>query len=132
MYWYWGHPKTAAHDVSEAAAIGLPHEIKGNAIHAFVILKTGVARHEHLEDELKKHVGHEMGPIGKPEKIDFVDALPKTRSGKIMRRVLRARALGEDPGNLATLEEWGKTCLAALRTDDSRKASVLGFELFVC
>jgi acetyl-CoA synthetase len=46
-----------------------------------------------------------MGPIGKPEKIDFVDALPKTRSGKIMRRVLRARALGEDPGNLATLEE---------------------------
>ncbi|MFA6234282.1 MAG: acetate--CoA ligase [Bacteroidota bacterium] len=91
--------------VSEAAAIGLPHEVKGNSIHAFVILKTGIAWHEGLEDELKRHVGHEMGPIAKPEKIEFVDTLPKTRSGKIMRRVLRARALGEDPGNLATLEE---------------------------
>jgi len=55
--------------------------------------------------ELKRHVGHEMGPIAKPQAIEFVDSLPKTRSGKIMRRVLRARALGEDPGNLATMED---------------------------
>lgn len=91
--------------VSEAAVIGLPHEVKGNAIHAFVILKTGVDRHDRLEEELRLHVGHEMGPIAKPDHIEIVDALPKTRSGKIMRRVLRARALGQDPGNLSTLEE---------------------------
>lgn len=91
--------------VSEAAAIGLPHDLKGNAIHAFVILKTGIDRHERLEEELRQHVAHEMGPIAKPEHIEFLESLPKTRSGKIMRRVLRARALGEDPGNLTTLEE---------------------------
>ncbi len=91
--------------VSEAAVIGLPHEVKGNAIHAFVILKTGVERHDRLEEELRLHVAHEMGPIAKPDHIDIVDALPKTRSGKIMRRVLKARALGQDPGNISTLEE---------------------------
>ena len=51
------------------------------------------------------HVGHEVGPIAKPEQIEVVDSLPKTRSGKIMRRVLKAKALGQDPGNLSTLEE---------------------------
>ncbi len=91
--------------VAEAAAIGLPHEIKGNAIHCFVILKAGVDRSEKLVDELRNHVGHEVGPIAKPEHIEIVDVLPKTRSGKIMRRVLKARALGQDPGNLSTLEE---------------------------
>lgn len=93
------------HAVAEAAAIGLPHEVKGHAIHAFVILKAGAENHEHLEEELRNHVGHEMGPIAKPEKIEVVTSLPKTRSGKIMRRVLKARALGIDPGNLTTLEE---------------------------
>ena len=92
-------------DVAEAAAIGLPHDVKGNAIHAFVILRAGAPKHEHLEEELRNHVAHEMGPIAKPERIDVVDSLPKTRSGKIMRRVLKARALGVDPGNIATLEE---------------------------
>ena len=58
-----------------------------------------------LKEDLRQHVAHEMGPIAKPEQIDFVDSLPKTRSGKIMRRVLKARALGIDPGNLSTLEE---------------------------
>jgi len=58
-----------------------------------------------LAEELKAHVGHEMGPIAKPEKITFVAQLPKTRSGKIMRRVLRARALGLPEGDLTTLEE---------------------------
>jgi acetyl-CoA synthetase len=92
-------------DVSEAAAIALPHELKGNAIHTFVILRAGVESGKDLEDVLKNHVSNEMGPIAKPESVTFVDALPKTRSGKIMRRVLKARALGEDEGDLTTLEE---------------------------
>jgi acetyl-CoA synthetase len=91
--------------VAEAAAIGLPHEVKGNAIHTYVILKASVARSEKLIEELRAHVAHEMGPIAKPDQIEFVDSLPKTRSGKIMRRVLKARALGQEPKDLTTLEE---------------------------
>lgn len=91
--------------VAEAAAIGLPHDVKGNAIHTYVILRAGVERNEELKETLRQHVGHEVGPIAKPEQIEFVDSLPKTRSGKIMRRVLRAKALGQDPGNLSTLED---------------------------
>jgi len=92
-------------DVSEAAAITLPHEIKGNAIHTFVILGAGVAQSKTLSEELRDHVSKEMGPIAKPESVTFVETLPKTRSGKIMRRVLKARALGKDEGDLSTLEE---------------------------
>jgi len=91
--------------VAEAAAIGLPHEIKGHAIFAYVILRNGFEKSDHLIEELRQHVGHEVGPIAKPEHIELVDSLPKTRSGKIMRRVLKAKALGQDPGNLSTLEE---------------------------
>jgi acetyl-CoA synthetase len=90
--------------VSEAAAIGLPHELKGNAIHTYVILRDGVEGSEELTQALVKHVSHELGPIAKPESITFVDSLPKTRSGKIMRRVLKARALGLPEGDLSTLE----------------------------
>jgi acetyl-CoA synthetase len=93
------------HSVAEAAAIGLPHEVKGNAIYTYVILKSGEEPSENLRKELVEHIRHEVGPIAKPEKIDFVDSLPKTRSGKIMRRVLKAKALGVDPGNLSTLED---------------------------
>ncbi|WP_371186644.1 acetate--CoA ligase [Thalassotalea maritima] len=91
--------------VSEAAAIGLPHELKGNAIHTYVILNDGVEGNKELAQQLKAHVGKEMGPIATPESVTFVDTLPKTRSGKIMRRVLKARALGQDEGDLSTLEE---------------------------
>ncbi|HEX7973068.1 MAG TPA: acetate--CoA ligase, partial [Anaerolineales bacterium] len=91
--------------VAEAAAIGLPHELKGNAIHAFVMLKAGVTKSDKLAEELRNHVGHEIGPIAKPEDITFVESLPKTRSGKIMRRLLRARALGQPEGDISTLEE---------------------------
>jgi acetyl-CoA synthetase len=91
--------------VAEAAAIGLPHDIKGNAIHAYVILRAGYEASDALVEELKAHVGHEMGPIAKPEKITVVPQLPKTRSGKIMRRVLKARAQGLPEGDLSTLEE---------------------------
>lgn len=91
--------------VAEAAAIGIPHEVRGNVIYAYVILKQGAVITDTLVDELKQHISHEVGPIAKPEKIEIVESLPKTRSGKIMRRVLKAQALGLDPGNLSTLEE---------------------------
>ena len=90
--------------VAEAAAIGLPHELKGSAIHVYVILRQGHEPSDALADELRLHVGKEMGPIARPEKITFVPNLPKTRSGKIMRRVLKARALGLPEGDLSTLE----------------------------
>lgn len=92
-------------DVSEAAVIALPHDLKGNAIYSYVILRSGVNGNPELESNLKKHVSHELGPIATPESVTFVDILPKTRSGKIMRRVLKARALGKDEGDLSTLEE---------------------------
>lgn len=92
-------------NVAEAAAIGLPHEIKGNAIHVYVLLRAGVEKSDHLAEELRNHVAHEIGPIAKPETVTFVDSLPKTRSGKIMRRLLRARALGQPEGDISTLEE---------------------------
>jgi len=91
--------------VTEAAVIPLPHKLKGNAIHAFVILKNGTTSSRELENELKEHVAKMMGAIAKPEEIIFSESLPKTRSGKIMRRVLKARAMGEDEGDLSTLEE---------------------------
>ncbi len=91
--------------VAEAAAIGLPHDIKGHAIHAYVILRAGVDKSDKLSEELRAHVAHEIGPIARPEDITFVDALPKTRSGKIMRRLLKARALGQPEGDVSTLEE---------------------------
>jgi acetyl-CoA synthetase len=91
--------------VAEAAAIGLPHDIKGQAIHAFVILRQGFTPSKELEVELRNHVGSEMGPIAKPEAINFPDKLPKTRSGKILRRILKAREQGLPEGDLSTLEE---------------------------
>ena len=91
--------------VAEAAAVGVPHEIKGNAIHVFVILKQGIEKTEELAEDLRKYVSYEIGPIARPESVEFVDSLPKTRSGKIMRRVLKAKIMGVDPGNLTTLED---------------------------
>ena len=91
--------------VAEAAAIGLPHELKGNAIYTYVILRAGVEGNDKLAEELRAHVGHEMGPIAKPESVEFVESLPKTRSGKIMRRLLKARAQGLPEGDVSTLEE---------------------------
>jgi acetyl-CoA synthetase len=90
--------------VAEAAVIGLPHEVRGNAIHAFVILRAGHNPSEALAAELKVHVGRVMGPIARPESVTFPGTLPKTRSGKIMRRVLKAQALGQPLGDLSTIE----------------------------
>jgi acetyl-CoA synthetase len=92
-------------NVAEAAVVGLPHDLKGNAIHAFVILQDGIAPNDKLAEGLREHVAHELGPIARPETIKFVESLPKTRSGKIMRRLLRARALGMPEGDVSTLED---------------------------
>jgi acetyl-CoA synthetase len=91
--------------VAEAAAIGLPHDVKGHAIHTFVLLRSGFAASADLSEELRQHVATHLGPIARPEDVAFVDKLPKTRSGKIMRRVLKARAQGLPEGDISTLEE---------------------------
>jgi len=83
------------HDVAEAAVVGFPHDIKGQGIYAYVTLKSGVAATDALNAELKKFVGKEIGPIARPDVIQFAPGLPKTRSGKIMRRILRKIAEGE-------------------------------------
>ncbi len=93
--------------VAEAAVVGYPHEIKGEAIYAFVTLKEGVVKSNELKAELIAHVRNSIGPIAKPEKLQFADALPKTRSGKIMRRILRKIASGavHDLGDITTLAD---------------------------
>ncbi|MCE9592053.1 MAG: acetate--CoA ligase [Planctomycetes bacterium] len=103
--------------VAEAAVVGMPHEIKGTGIAAFVTLKTGKAPTEELKKELTNHVGHEIGAIAKPDQIRFTEALPKTRSGKIMRRLLRELASGQEvKGDTTTLEDF--SILAKLRDTD--------------
>ncbi len=92
-------------DVVEAAVIGIPHEIKGNAIHAYVVLRAGMQGSPQLEKELIQFVAEQIGKIARPEKIHFVEKLPKTRSGKIMRRLLRAWTLGLPEGDTSTLED---------------------------
>ncbi|MEO0086959.1 MAG: acetate--CoA ligase [candidate division WOR-3 bacterium] len=91
--------------VAEAAVIGIPHEVKGDVPKAFVVLKVGYQPSEELKNELKEWVAKEIGPIARPEDIEFRDKLPKTRSGKIMRRLLKAEALGLPIGDISTLEE---------------------------
>ncbi len=91
--------------VAESAVIGKPHKLKGNSIKAFVVLKPGFEKSESLLENIRENVGHTLGPIAKPDEIEFVDSLPKTRSGKIMRRVLKAREMGLSEGDLSTIEE---------------------------
>lgn len=93
--------------VAEAAVVGYPHDIKGEAIYAFVTLKEGVEKTADLRSDLISHVRNSIGPIAKPEKLQFADALPKTRSGKIMRRILRKIASGDinDLGDITTLAD---------------------------
>jgi acetyl-CoA synthetase len=90
--------------VAEAAAIGKPDEVKGERVKVFVILKNGVTPSDELAKELKTHVRTVVGPLATPDELEFVPSLPKTRSGKIMRRVVRARELGEPIGDTSTLE----------------------------
>ena len=103
------HPK-----VAEAAVIGKPHQLKGESITAFVVVRSGVEISEELRQELREHVGVEIGKIARPDEVFFVHDVPKTRSGKIMRRVIRAKATGGKVGDISTLanpeavEEIGK------------------------
>lgn len=92
-------------NVAEAAVIGVPDNLRGEIIQAYVLLNKGVKGDDKLKEELKKHVKNEFGPIAIIKDIEFKDKLPKTRSGKIMRRVLRAWSKGEDPGDLSTLQD---------------------------
>ena len=91
--------------VAEAAVIGLPDELRGNRISAHCILNDGVEPADDLTDRLKRHVRAEVGPIAVPQEIHFTTSLPKTRSGKIMRRLLKAQALGQPLGDTSTLED---------------------------
>jgi len=97
-----------SHDkVAEAAVVGMPHEIKGQGIYAYVTLNVGVDKTEELKKELVTHVRKEIGPLASPDKIQFTDALPKTRSGKIMRRILTKIAAGkvDEVGDTSTLAD---------------------------
>ncbi len=107
-----------AHEaVAEAAVVGRPDDVKGTAVVAFVTLKDDRSPSAALRDELKAHVSQEIGAIARPEEIRFAEALPKTRSGKIMRRILRDLAAGrEAQGDITTLEDL--TVVAALQDSD--------------
>jgi acetyl-CoA synthetase len=96
------HPK-----VAEAAVVGMPHDIKGQGIYAYVTLNSGVEADEALRGELRQWVRTEIGPIATPDAIQFAPGLPKTRSGKIMRRILRKIAEGDvsSLGDISTLAD---------------------------
>ena len=97
-----GHPA-----VNEAAAIGVPHEVKGEGVVCFAVLRPGFDATDALRRELQEHVGQAMGKALRPERVLFTRELPKTRSAKIMRRVIRATYLGKEPGDLSSLDNPG-------------------------
>ncbi len=100
--------------VAEAAVVGRPHEIKGQAVAAFVTLKDGKHGSKDVADELKEHVVRKIGAIARPDDIIFTADLPKTRSGKIMRRLLRDIAEGKAVGDTTTLAD--PSVVAKLKT----------------
>jgi acetyl-CoA synthetase len=111
--------------VAEAAVVGAPHELKGQAIHAFVTLKQGMAQNDAVSDELREWVAHEIGALARPERIHFVAALPKTRSGKIMRRLLREIVTTKSvSGDTSTLEDYG--VILKLSQEGKEEEEILG------
>jgi acetyl-CoA synthetase len=96
------HPK-----VAEAAVVGFPHDIKGQGIYAYVTVNSGVVADDALRDALSQWVRKEIGPIATPDALQFAPGLPKTRSGKIMRRILRKIAEGDTSnlGDISTLAD---------------------------
>jgi len=93
--------------VAEAAVVGRPDDLKGQALVAFVTLKSGIKADELLREEIRQHVAKEIGPVAKPDDIRFAEALPKTRSGKILRRLLKQIACGSEiRGDTTTLEDF--------------------------
>ena len=104
-------------EVAEAAVVGRPDDLKGTAVVGFVTLDGGSQASEDLRQRLRQHVAKEIGAIARPDEVRFTDSLPKTRSGKIMRRLLRDIAAGREPvGDTTTLEDY--TILARLRADE--------------
>jgi len=105
--------------VAEAAVVGKPHEITGQAVACFVTLKSGNWQHDSLAEELRQWVAHEIGAFARPEQIRFTDALPKTRSGKIMRRLLREIVTTHSvSGDVTTLEDLSVVTRLAAQHDD--------------
>jgi acetyl-CoA synthetase len=104
--------------VAEAAAVGKPDDLKGQALVVFVTLKSGQTASKDLKEKLTAHIDKEIGKFARPDQIRFTDSLPKTRSGKIMRRLLKEVASGalETKGDTSTLEDL--TVLAKLREKD--------------
>ena len=103
--------------VAEAAAVGRPDELKGQALVVFVTVKSGIQPTEELKEQLRAHVGREIGSLAKPDSIRFAAGLPKTRSGKIMRRILKDIAAGgEVKGDTSTLEDFA--VIAALQSEE--------------
>jgi acetyl-CoA synthetase len=94
-----GHPA-----VQEAAAVGTPHEVKGEGLSVLVVLKKGYAQSDQLREELKDYVAGQIGKIVRPDVVRFVSDLPKTRTGKVVRRVIRAKLLNEDLGDLSSID----------------------------
>jgi len=90
--------------VGEAAAIGVPHEVKGEVAWIFCVPTPGHAPSDELAADVSAAVAADLGKAFKPDRVIFVSELPKTRSAKIVRRAVRARALGKDPGDLSSLE----------------------------
>jgi acetyl-CoA synthetase len=109
-------------NVAEAGATGRPDELRGEVIAAFVVLKAGRVASPELEAELRQTVRNELGPIAVIGELSFVDMLPKTRSGKIMRRVLKAVVEGRDPGDITTIEDEGSVEEARQAVEELRAA----------
>jgi len=93
--------------VAESAVIGRPDELRGEVISAFVVLRQGFVASDDLKKQLLDTVRHELGPVAVIGELNFVDMVPKTRSGKIMRRVLRAVTQDRNPGDITTIEDEG-------------------------
>jgi len=103
--------------VAESAVVARPDDLKGSAIIAFVTLEGGRAISDELKEELRQHVAKEIGALARPDEIRFADALPKTRSGKIMRRLLREIAAGAAvAGDVTTLEDF--SVIERLRSEE--------------
>jgi acetyl-CoA synthetase len=108
--------------VAEAAVCGIPNEVKGESIVSFVVLKEGVVPTMYLKEELVNHIRKTIGPIAAPDQLYFVKKLPKTRSGKIMRRLLKAMAKNEPIGDVSTLEDEASVGEIKVALEELRQA----------
>ncbi|HVA85098.1 MAG TPA: hypothetical protein VNF73_02145, partial [Candidatus Saccharimonadales bacterium] len=112
--------------VAEAGATGRPDELRGEVIAAFIVLKNGRHPSDELAAELRHTLREELGPVAVLGELTFVDVLPKTRSGKIMRRVLKAVVEGRDPGDITTIEDEGSVEEARAAVADLRASMRAG------